>query len=140
MGWALRIAGTLMGIAGALVAAVFMLLGPWVSTPGPEGIYLASSLGYPLCMFLAGIVIAVRPRAGFALALLALACAVFTLLPYMTDGSLAPVEAALFGLLICSPPLVLASVSWIAMRMNLSAPTSGRRLTGPADGRPARRS
>jgi hypothetical protein len=131
MGWALRVAGMLMGVAGALVAAVFMLLGPWVSTPGPEGIYLWSSVGYPLCMLLAGIVVAARPRAGLALALLALGCALIALAPSMTDDSLPPVEAAVFGLLICSPALVLALVSWAATRMDLSTPGAGR---------PARRS
>lgn len=122
MEWTLRVAGILMGVAGALVAAVFMLLGPWISTPGPEGFYLATSLGYPLCMLLAGIVIAVRPRAGFALALVALACAVFTLVPYMKDGSLPPLDAALFGLLICSPAIILSLVSVVAMRMGSTSP------------------
>jgi hypothetical protein len=122
MEWALRIAGALMGVAGALVAGVFMLLGPWITTPGPEGVYLWSSLGYPLCMLLAGVVIAVRPRAGLVLALVALACAAFTLAPYMTDGSVSPLEAGLFGLLICSPAIVLSLVCVVAIRMGSTPP------------------
>lgn len=119
---ALRVAGVLMGVAGALVATVFMLLGPWITTPGPEGIHLATSLGYPLSMFLAGVAIAVRPRVALGLAIIALACAVYTLAPDLADGSVPPFEATMFGLLICSPALVLGAVALVAVRVVSPSP------------------
>jgi hypothetical protein len=112
----LRVTGVVTGVIGAMVAGLFMLMGPWDTDPPLPDSSLIASYGYPLLLLFAGGALVRSARAGLWLAVLGLGCAILTVTPYVMDGSRPKAETIAFGVLVCLPGVALAVVAWGVMR------------------------
>jgi hypothetical protein len=101
---ALKIAAVLVGLGGALVAAFFMLMGPWISTPSPAGVVLLASVAYPLLLGASAFIAVASLRAALGAAVLAVLSAGLVLWRYRGDEPLG--DLFWFGVIIAAPALV----------------------------------
>ncbi len=113
---ALRVTGVVLGVIGAMVAGLFMLMGPWDADPPLPDLSLIASYSYPLLMLFSGGALARSARTGFWLAVLATGCAIATVTPWVMDRSVSMAEAIAVSALMCLPGLVLCVVAWAVMR------------------------
>ncbi len=101
---ALKIAVVLVGLGGALVAGFFMLMGPWISTPSPEGVVLLASVAYPLLLGASAFIGVASLRAAFGAAVLAVLSAALVVWQYRGDEPLG--NLFWFTVIIAAPGLV----------------------------------
>lgn len=114
----LKATAVAVGVVGAVIVAVAMLLGPLTDDPGPEVMERFVIFAYPLCLLLGGVFAALRLRIGLVYGLLSIVFAVaFVVIRLLGDDG--PEQAStklIFAALVIGPALILTSLCWSAMR------------------------
>lgn len=114
----LKATAVAVGVIGAVMVAVAMLLGPLTDDPGPDVLERFVIFAYPLCLLMGGIFAALRLRIGVVYGLLAIGFAVaFVVIRLLGDDGPEQVPTMLiFAALVIGPALILTSLCWSAMR------------------------
>lgn len=114
----LKAIAVVVGVVGAVVIAVVMLLGPLIADPPPNALERFTIFAYPICMLLGGIFAVLRIRIALIYGLLAIGFAIaFAVIYLLGDHNLGSVgEKVIFVMFVVGPALILSSLCWSVMR------------------------
>lgn len=118
-----------VGVIGAFIIGVAMLLGPLLAEPAPGVAERFVIFAYPICMLLAGVFVLLRTRIALLYAVLAAGFAIAFVAIHLSGphGWDTLTTKVVLTLIIVGPALILTSLCWSVMRLE-SGPLRPTRL------------